>query len=131
MSLYKARLFRLMLEDRENNKYEAYKIGMVIVSKRGRNCKEYLYGVTIPVCDSKIGEIHETGDHIGSYNIRFYNDKNVKKEYIVLGEDLTEKNKMTTKDLLKFNFNCYANMAMKLMKYDETPVKKLFKTKME
>ena len=90
--LYRARLFRLMLEDEDSNDYEVYRIGTVIV-------------------------------------IHFYNETNVKDEYIVLREDLSEKNLMTKKDMIKFDYDSYASMAMKLKQYEEAPIKKLFKTK--
>lgn len=127
--LYKARLFRLMLEDEENNKYEAYRIGTVIVSRRGKNCKEFLYGVNLPVFDSKMGRIDDTGEHVGSFCVRFYDEKDAKTEYIVLREDLSEKNLMSKKDMIKFNYDCYASMSMKIKQYEDAPVKRLFKTK--
>lgn len=127
--LYKARLFRLMLEDEENSQYEAYRIGTVIVSRKGKNCKEFLYGVNLPVFDSKMGYIIDNDEHIGSFDIRFYDDKKIKEEYIVLREDLSEKNLMTKKDMIKFNYDQYASMTMKIKQYEDAPEKKLFKTK--
>lgn len=127
--LYRARLFRLMLEDEENSQYEAYRIGTVIVSRKGKNCKEFLYGVNLPVFDSKMGYIIDNDEHIGSFDIRFYDDKKLKEEYIVLREDLSEKNLMTKKDMIKFNYDQYASMAMKIKQYEDAPEKKLFKTK--
>lgn len=127
--LYRARLFRLMLEDEENSQYEAYRIGTVIVSRKGKNCKEFLYGVNLPVFDSKMGYIIDNDEHIGSFDIRFYDDKKLKGEYIVLREDLSEKNLMTKKDMIKFNYDQYASMAMKIKQYEDAPEKKLFKTK--
>lgn len=127
--LYRARLFRLMLEDEKNNKYEAYRIGTVIVSRRGKKCKEFLYGVNLPVFDSKKGYIYDTGEHVGSFCVHFYDDKDAKDEYIVLREDLSEKNLMTKKDMIKFNYDSYANMAMEIKQNEDAPVKKLFKTK--
>ena len=127
--LYRVRLFRLMLEDEENNKYEAYRIGTVIVSRKGKNCKEFLYGVNLPVFDSKMGYIIDNDEHIGSFDIRFYDDKKLKEEYIVLREDLSEKNLMTKKDMIKFNYDQYASMTMKIKQYEDAPEKKLFKTK--
>lgn len=127
--LYKARLFRLMLEDEDSNDYEVYRIGIVIVSRKGKNCKEFMYGVDLPVFDSQMGGIYNHSDPIGDFGIHFYNETNVKDEYIVLREDLSEKNLMTTKDMIKFDYDSYASMAMKIRKYEEAPIKKLFKTK--
>ena len=127
--LYKARLFRLMLENEEMSQYEAYRVGTVIVLKRGKKCKEFLYGVNLPIFDSKIGRIDDTGDHVGSFCVRFYDKKDAKAEYIVLREDLSEKNLMSEKDMIKFNYDCYASMSMKIKQYEDAPVKRLFKTK--
>ena len=127
--LYKARLFRLMLEDEETNQYEAYRIGTVIVSRRGKNCKEFMYGIKLPVFDSKMGCINDTGEHIGSFCVRFNDEKDTQNEYIVLREDLSDKNLMTNKDMIKFDYDQYASMAMEIKQYEETPIKKLFKTK--
>ena len=52
--LYQARLFRLMLENEETSQYEAYRVGTVIVSRKGKNCKELLYGINLPVFISKV-----------------------------------------------------------------------------
>ena len=127
--LYKARLFRLMLENEELSQYEAYRIGTVIVSRRGKNCKEFLYGVNLPVFDSKMGRIDDTGEHVGSFCVHFYNEKDVKNEYFVLREDLSEKNLMSKKDMIKFDYDGYASMSMKIKQYEDAPVKRLFKTK--
>lgn len=127
--LYKARLFRLMLEDEENNKYEAYRIGTVIVSRKGKNCKEFLYGVNLPVFDSKMGHITDTSEHIGGFLVDFFDEKDANTEYLVLREDLSERNLMTTKDMIKFDYDQYASMSMKLKQYEDAPGKKLFKTK--
>ena len=127
--LYRARLFRLMLDDEDSKDYEVYRIGTVIVSKKGKNCKEFMYGVNLTVFDSQMGGIYNHSDAVGDFGIHFYNETEVKDEYIVLREDLSEKNLMTKKDLIKFNYDSYASMAMKLKKYEEEPMKKLFKTK--
>ena len=127
--LYKVRLFRLMLEDEENSQYEAYRIGTVIVSRKGKKCKEFLYGVNLPVFDSKMGYITDNSEHIGGFSVGFFDEKDANTEYLVLREDLSEKNIMTTKDMIKFNYDSYANMAMKIKQYEDSPVKKLFKTK--
>ena len=127
--LYEVRLFRLMLEDEENNKYEAYRIGTVIVSRKGKNCKEFLYGVNLPVFDSKMGHITDTSEHIGGFLVDFFDEKDANTEYLVLREDLSERNLMTTKDMIKFDYDQYASMSIKLKKYEDASVKKLFKTK--
>ena len=127
--LYKARLFRLMLENEEMSQYEAYRVGTVIVSRKGKNCKEFLYGVNLPVFDSKMGHITDTSEHIGGLSVDFFDEKDANTEYLVLREDLSERNLMTTKDMIKFDYDQYASMSMKLKQYEEAPVKKLFKTK--
>lgn len=126
--LYKARLFRLMLEDAETKTYEAYHVGTVIVSRKGKKCKEFLYGVDIPVFDSKIGYINGMGEHVGSYYVNFLDEKKVNSEYMVLREDLSDNNVMTAKDMIKFDFDGYANMAMSLLQREEEQ-KRLFKSK--
>lgn len=127
--LYKARLFRLMLEDEENNKYEAYRIGTVIVSRKGKNCKEFLYGVDLPVFDSKMGHITDTSEHAGGFLVDFFDEKNTNIEYLVLREDLSERNLMTAKDMIKFDYDSYASMTMKIKQYEDESEKRLFKTK--
>lgn len=127
--LYKARLFRLMLEDEENNKYEAYRIGTVIVSRKGKNCKEFLYGVDLPVFDSKMGHITDTSEHVGGFLVDFFDEKNANIEYLVLREDLSERNLMTAKDMIKFDYDSYASMTMKIKQYEDESEKRLFKTK--
>jgi hypothetical protein len=127
--LYRARLFRLMLEDEENSQYEAYRIGTIIVSRKGKNCKEFLYGVNLPVFDSKMGYITDNSEHIGGFSVGFFDEKDTKNEYIVLREDLSDKNLMTNKDMIKFDYDQYASMSMKLKQYEDASVKKLFKTK--
>lgn len=126
--LYKARLFRLMTEDEESNRYEAYRIGTVIVSRKGKKCKEFLYGVNILVFDSKMGHITATSEH-GGFSVDFFDEKDANTEYILLREDLSERNLMTTKDMIKFDYDGYASMSMKIKQYEDAPVKKLFKTK--
>lgn len=126
--LYEARLFRLMLEDEKTKKYEAYSIGTVIVSRKGKKCKEFLYGVDIPVFDSKIGHINGMGEHVGSYYVNFSDEKKVNSEYMILREDLTDKNVMTTKDMIKFDFDGYASFTMSLVQREEEQ-KRLFKCK--
>ena len=127
--LYKARLFRLMLENEEMSQYEAYRVGTVIVSRRGKKCKEFLYGVNLPVFDSKMGHITDTSEHIGGFSVDFFDEKDANTEYLVLREDLSERNLMTTKDMIKFDYDQYASMSMKLKQYEDAPEKKLFKTK--
>lgn len=127
--LYKARLFRLELEDDEENEYEVYRVGTVIVSRKGKDCKEFLYGVNLPVFDSKGGKLFNHSDCKGAFCVSFYAGEDIKSEYMILREDLSKKNIMTKKDLIKFNYDSYANMAMKIRQYEEAPVKKLFKTK--
>ena len=127
--LYQARLFRLMLENEETSQYEAYRVGTVIVSRKGKNCKELLYGINLPVFDSKMGRIDDMGEHAESFYVRFYNDKDVKDEYLVLREDLSEKNLMSQKDLIKFDYDGYASMSMEIKQYEDVSVKRLLKTK--
>ena len=76
-----------------------------------------------------MGYITDNSEHIGGFSVGFFDEKDANTEYLVLREDLSEKNLMTKKDLIKYNYDSYDSMAMKLKKYEEEPMKKLFKTK--
>lgn len=128
MGLYELRLFRLMEEDRDVRLYEVYRVGTIIASRGIFNCKEYLYKGKIPIVDRKKDYTCEIGEHVGSYNLHL-NSKIAKTGYVVLKEDFCKKNKIKMKDVIKFKPEDYASMASKMIRYDQAPVKRLFKTK--
>lgn len=128
MSLYRVRLFRLMEEDKNMGLYEAYTVGTIIASNGIFNCKEYLYKGKIPIVDRRKDYACQTGEHVGSYQIHL-TPNIIKIGYIVLDEDFSKKNKMSKKDLIKNDPLLYASMAMKLLKAEQTPFKRLLKTR--
>ena len=108
--LYKVRLFRLLMDPIVSSKYEVYTVGSVIVSKKKNNCKEFMYGVNIPIVDVEI-------DRDG---LAFLTEEEAKVGYAVLKDDFNEKNILKTqKDLIKFNFDTYAEMTMKLIQFEK------------
>lgn len=107
--LYKLRLFRLMLEYAENSTYEVYRIGTIVATRKKDKCREFLYGVDIPIVDI---DMEYNFDKEGVQ----LTDEDAKMGYVVLKSDFIDKNKLETeKDLIKFNYDAYADMTMKLI----------------
>ena len=120
--LYCVRLFRLLMDPTVSSKYQVYTVGSIIVSKKKKNCKEFLYGVDIPVVDIEID----------ANNNAYLSPEESEIGYVILKDDFTERNRLTTtKDLMKFNFDSYAEISMRLVKFEKETHKNYLKRKME
>ena len=111
--LYRVRLFRRDYSYYLNNsKYELDEVGLIIASKGRKKCREYLYGVDVPVVNSQLSYYFDVEEDMRN-DIISLTEEEAKAEYFVLASDFSERNILTKKDLIKFNFDCYAEMSMK------------------
>ena len=127
--LYKVRLYQVgYYYYLDHNYYEVSHIGTIVAYKKRKNCKEFLYGVDIPIVENGLSSYFDAEEDMHNDIIRL-SEAEKKVGYIVLKDDFNEKNVLNKKDLLKFNYDCYASMSMKIKQYEDAQVKRLFKTK--
>ena len=94
----------------DHNKCEVMNVGNIIVSKKKKYCRECFYNVDIPIVSSPFNPEDD-----GKNELIFIPNEDRKVGYFVLKSDLSEENIVTKKDILKLNFESYADMSMKII----------------
>ena len=106
----------------DHNKCEVMGVGYIIASKKKNSCKECFYNVDIPVVSSPF-----TPEEDGKNELISLSKEERKVGYFVLKSDFSEENIVTKKDILKLNFDSYADMSMKVIQLNNELDKEIAK----
>ncbi len=127
--LYRVRLFKKgYYYYLDHSKYEVEEVGLIIASKRRKKCREYLYGVDIPIVHQQISSYFDVEEDAHN-DIISLTEEEAKNEYFVINSDFWERNLLTKKDLIKFDFNQYAEMSMQVIQTNNELDKEIKKDK--